>query len=162
MSKNTIFRKKNIQSVLSQSEDGHSSGLVKVLGVRDLTSFGIAAIIGAGIFSTIGRASFEGGPAVSLLFVFVSPIYAQVGGQSVYQFLNLVQSPRQAALGGKTVTIVYGFEGALDAMNDLGKALKNHCGTGGSVKDGEIIIQGDHRQKIFQYLKQKGYAKAKL
>jgi amino acid transporter len=72
MSKNTIFRKKNIQSVLSQSEDGHSSGLVKVLGVRDLTSFGIAAIIGAGIFSTIGRASFEGGPAVSLLFVFVS------------------------------------------------------------------------------------------
>lgn len=72
MSKNTIFRKKNIQSVLSQSEDGHSSGLVKILGVRDLTSFGIAAIIGAGIFSTIGRASFEGGPAVSLLFVFVS------------------------------------------------------------------------------------------
>lgn len=72
MSKNTIFRKKNIQSVLSQSKDGHSSGLVKVLGVRDLTSFGIAAIIGAGIFSTIGRASFEGGPAVSLLFVFVS------------------------------------------------------------------------------------------
>jgi len=41
-----------------------------------------------------------------LFIVFISPIYAQVGGQSVYQFLNLVQSPRQAALGGKTVTIV--------------------------------------------------------
>jgi translation initiation factor 1 len=63
---------------------------------------------------------------------------------------------------GKTVTIVYGFEGQEEDMNALGKALKNHCGTGGSVKDGEIIIQGDHRQKVFQYLKQKGYSKAKL
>lgn len=63
---------------------------------------------------------------------------------------------------GKTVTIVYGFEGVISSMENLGKALKNHCGTGGSVKDGEIIIQGDHRQKVFQYLKQKGYAKAKL
>jgi translation initiation factor 1 len=63
---------------------------------------------------------------------------------------------------GKTVTIVYGFEGEESDMNTLGKALKNHCGTGGSVKDGEIIIQGDHRQKVFQYLKQKGYTKAKL
>lgn len=63
---------------------------------------------------------------------------------------------------GKTVTIVYGFEGKEEDMNLLGKALKNHCGTGGSVKDGEIIIQGDHRQKVFQYLKQKGYTKAKL
>ena len=63
---------------------------------------------------------------------------------------------------GKTVTIVYGFVGGEEDMNVLGKALKNHCGTGGSVKDGEIIIQGDHRQKVFQYLKQKGYTKAKL
>lgn len=63
---------------------------------------------------------------------------------------------------GKTVTIVYGFVGAEEDMNVLGKALKNHCGTGGSVKDGEIIIQGDHRQKVFQFLKQKGYSKTKL
>lgn len=63
---------------------------------------------------------------------------------------------------GKTVTIVYGYVGALLSMELLGKALKNHCGTGGSVKDGEIIIQGDHRQKIFQYLKQKGYQKVRL
>jgi basic amino acid/polyamine antiporter, APA family len=72
MPENSIFRRKSITNVLKQSDDAHGSGLMKVLGVRDLTSFGIAAIIGAGIFSTIGRASFEGGPAVSLLFVFVS------------------------------------------------------------------------------------------
>jgi len=76
------------------------------------------------------------------------------------QALRIILETKHRA--GKTVTIVYGFEGSLEAMNELGKALKNHCGTGGSVKDGEIIIQGDHRQKIFQYLKQKGYAKAKI
>lgn len=63
---------------------------------------------------------------------------------------------------GKTVTIVYGFQGKEEDMNALGKALKNHCGTGGSVKDGEIIIQGDHRQKVFQFLQLKGYNKTKL
>jgi len=63
---------------------------------------------------------------------------------------------------GKTVTVVVGFLGTEEAMNLLGKALKNHCGTGGSVKEGEIIIQGDHLQKIFQYLKAKGYKKARL
>jgi translation initiation factor 1 len=76
------------------------------------------------------------------------------------QALKIILETKHRA--GKTVTIVYGFQGSLDDMNELGKALKNFCGTGGSVKDGEIIIQGDHRQKIFQYLKQKGYAKAKL
>lgn len=76
------------------------------------------------------------------------------------QLLRVVLETKHRA--GKTVTIVYGFEGSVDAMSELSKALKNHCGTGGSVKDGEIIIQGDHRQKIFQYLKQKGYQKARL
>jgi translation initiation factor 1 len=76
------------------------------------------------------------------------------------QSLRVILETKHRA--GKTVTIVYGFVGAEDAMNDLGKALKNHCGTGGSVKDGEIIIQGDHRQKVFQFLKQKGYTKVKL
>ena len=70
-----LFRKKSISAILADAESGlsdatHSaSGLKKVLGVRDLTAMGIAAIVGAGIFSTIGNASFEGGPGVSLLFV---------------------------------------------------------------------------------------------
>jgi translation initiation factor 1 len=76
------------------------------------------------------------------------------------QLLRVILETKHRA--GKTVTIVYGFEGADADLEALGKALKNHCGTGGSVKDGEIIIQGDHRQKVFQYLKQKGFAKAKL
>jgi len=76
------------------------------------------------------------------------------------QSLRVILETKHRA--GKTVTIVYGFVGAISEMELLGKALKNHCGTGGSVKDGEIIIQGDHRQKVFQYLKQKGYQKARL
>jgi basic amino acid/polyamine antiporter, APA family len=68
-----LFRKKNIQNALAElSNKENQSGLHKILTVRDLTFFGIAAIIGAGIFSTIGRASFNGGPAVSLLFIFTA------------------------------------------------------------------------------------------
>jgi len=76
------------------------------------------------------------------------------------QLLRVILETKHRA--GKTVTIVYGFEGADADLEALGKALKNFCGTGGSVKDGEIIIQGDHRQKVFQYLKQKGFSKAKF
>jgi translation initiation factor 1 len=76
------------------------------------------------------------------------------------QLLRIILETKHRA--GKTVTIIYGFVGKLSDMEIIGKALKNHCGTGGSVKEGEIIIQGDHRQKVFQYLKQKGYNKVKL
>lgn len=67
---NKLFRKKSVDQIIRDSQEG--TGLAKVLGVRDLVSLGIAAIVGAGIFSTIGLASFEGGPAISLLFVFVA------------------------------------------------------------------------------------------
>src|SRR5688572_25040663 len=70
---NSLFRKKPLQRILEDAKqegsDGHSGSLKKVLGVRDLTSMGIAAVVGAGIFSTIGTASFNGGPGISLLFI---------------------------------------------------------------------------------------------
>jgi translation initiation factor 1 len=58
---------------------------------------------------------------------------------------------------GKTATVVYGFEPERDDLKTLAKELKQHCGTGGSAKKGMIIIQGDHRAKIQQLLKKKGY-----
>jgi amino acid transporter len=70
-----LFRKKSVSQVLANAEKEHLAGghkLAKHLKVRDLTAFGIAAIIGAGIFSTIGKASFDGGPAVILLFIFTA------------------------------------------------------------------------------------------
>ena len=69
----SLFRKKSIEAILKKAEsDSHHTNLAKHLGVRDLTAFGIAAIIGAGIFSTIGKASADGGPGVILLFIFTA------------------------------------------------------------------------------------------
>ncbi len=58
---------------------------------------------------------------------------------------------------GKTVTLVAGFVGSAEDMEALGKKLKNHCGTGGSAKDGEIILQGDHREKARGWLQKNQY-----
>lgn len=74
MSSSSLFRKKSIDKIIKDAEaglaDDHGAGgLKKILNVRDLTFMGIAAVVGAGIFSTIGKAAFDGGPGISLLFV---------------------------------------------------------------------------------------------
>jgi APA family basic amino acid/polyamine antiporter len=72
-----LFRRKSIERILRESEAQkmeaeHGGSLKRTLRTVDLAAFGIAAIIGAGIFSTVGQAAFDGGPAVSLLFVFIA------------------------------------------------------------------------------------------
>src|SRR5918993_2559534 len=66
------------------------------------------------------------------------------------QQLKIKLDTRQRA--GKSVTLVYNFAGTEDDLEDLGKKLKTFCGTGGSVKDGEIIVQGDNRDKVLSWL----------
>lgn len=63
--------------------------------------------------------------------------------------------------GGKTVTLVTGFVGTDDDLQALAKQLKTKCGTGGSAKDGEIIIQGENKEKIVALLQQMGYNNTK-
>jgi translation initiation factor 1 len=63
--------------------------------------------------------------------------------------------------GGKAVTLVGGFIGSAASAEDLGKKLKNFCGTGGSAKDGEIIVQGDQREKVMQWLLKNGFKQSK-
>lgn len=67
----------------------------------------------------------------------------------------------RAGRGGKTVTLMKGFVGSDEDINALCKLLKQKCGVGGSVKDGVIIIQGDHRQRLVEILKKEGYTQTK-
>lgn len=104
---NRLFRKKSVDQILSDAEKG-GSGLAKILGVRDLISLGIAAIVGAGIFSTIGLASYNGGPAVSLLFVFVA--FA-----CVFTALSYAQFASTVPVSGSAYTYAYVTFGELFA-----------------------------------------------
>jgi len=71
------------------------------------------------------------------------------------QRLRIVLDTKQRA--GKAVTLVTGFIGSSDDLELLGKQLRNYCGTGGAVKEGEILVQGDQRNKVKQYLQKQGY-----
>jgi translation initiation factor 1 len=75
------------------------------------------------------------------------------------QLLTVRVDARQR--GGKTVTLIEGFTGTPADLEELAKQLKSYCGTGGSVKNNQIIIQGDNREKIFMWLNKTGYKKAK-
>lgn len=108
-----LFRRKNLDDLLLNppvDADGHSpgGGLARHLTVRDLTALGIAAVIGAGIFSTIGNASHDGGPAVSLLFVFTAVACA-------FSALCYAQFAATIPVSGSAYTYAYASFGELAA-----------------------------------------------
>lgn len=74
---------------------------------------------------------------------------------------NLRVSLDKHARAGKQVTLVTGFTGSSGDLEKLGKLIKTKCGVGGSVKDGEVVIQGDLRDKVLQLLLKEGYEKSK-
>jgi len=104
----SLFRKKSVEQILIDAHANESGGLAKILGVRDLVSLGIAAIVGAGIFSTIGLASFNGGPAVSLLFVFTAIA-------CVFTALSYAQFASTVPVSGSAYTYAYVAFGELFA-----------------------------------------------
>lgn len=63
--------------------------------------------------------------------------------------------------GGKESTVIKGFTGSDDELSDLAKTIKNKCAAGGSAKDGIIIVQGDHRDKVLKLLQDAGYSNVK-
>ena len=75
------------------------------------------------------------------------------------QLLKIVLDKKHR--GGKVVSIITGFAMKENEIELIAKELKNFCGAGGSAKDNEIIIQGDHREKILQWLVKKGYSKTR-
>jgi APA family basic amino acid/polyamine antiporter len=104
----SLFRKKTVDQILKDAHSGEHGSLAKILGVRDLVSLGIAAIVGAGIFSTIGLASYNGGPAVSLLFVFTAVA-------CIFTALSYAQFASTVPVSGSAYTYAYVAFGELFA-----------------------------------------------
>jgi translation initiation factor 1 len=100
------------------------------------------------IYSTDPNFSFE--PEKQEVFETLPP---------VKQLLRIKLDTKHRA--GKAVTLITGFVGTNNDVEQLGKQLKNFCGTGGSVKDAEIIIQGDQRDKVLQWLLKNSYSATK-
>ena len=95
-----------------------------------------------------------------------NPNFAYTDDETIIQTLpknqqKLRLSMERAGRGGKTVTLVRGFIGADSDLKNLCKLLKQKCGVGGTTKEGEIIIQGDHRPKLMEILKKEGYTQTK-
>lgn len=120
----SLFRRKPLATTLQDAErgdDSHSGKLKKVLGVRDLTSMGIAAVIGAGIFSTIGQAAFDGGPGVIFLFIitaitcgFTALCYAEFASRvpvagSAYTYSYVTFGEMAAWIIGWALILEYGI-----------------------------------------------------
>lgn len=105
-----LFRKKTIDDILAHAAESEKAGVTmkKSLRVRDLTAMGIAAIIGAGIFSTIGNASVEGGPAVSMLFIFTA-VACGFSALCYAQFASMIP------ISGSAYTYAYASFGELMA-----------------------------------------------
>lgn len=89
---------------------------------------------------------------------------------SAEEYVEETLSPQQQKIrvwldskqrAGKVVTLLTGFVGTENDLQELGKKLKNYCGTGGSAKDNEVIIQGDQREKVLQWLLKNGYINSK-
>jgi len=74
---------------------------------------------------------------------------------------NLKVEASRKGRGGKTVTVISGFQAKPETLGDLAKQLKSQCGTGGTLKENEIEIQGEHKQKLLEILTKLGY-KAKI